>query len=81
VDTSSSLTHPNRDDDIIEQILTAVTQKENCDKLDLPPIYEATDPDALATIVEGDGVQEITFTYYGYHIQIDGEGRVSVACE
>ena len=55
--------------DVVHQ----VAQKERCDVLELPPLYESVDPDALAALA---GSQTIQFTYSGYEITV-ADGTVT----
>lgn len=66
-------------DEIVHRILAAIAENEQCDPLDLPPLSENIDPDALGEVIQGTGVTGISFSYYGYHIWIGSEGTVSVS--
>lgn len=70
----------SRSDAIVHRILTAVATHEQCDVLDLPPLSEIIDPDALGRITQESNA-EITFSYHGYRVSIDGDGHVDVAPE
>lgn len=50
-----------------EGIYSAVATVEGCSPLNLPPLAEATNPDALDEALAG-GVPEVSFEYYGYEI-------------
>ena len=64
----------SRDETLLFDILHQVAQKEQCDELELPPLYESVDPDALAALA---GSQTIRFTYSGYEITV-ADGTVTV---
>lgn len=67
-----------RDENVVYRILAAVSERDRSDPLDLPPLCEAVDPDALERIAQSDGVREIAFTYHGYRVILDGDGEVRV---
>lgn len=60
-----------------------VANSEGVDPLELSPLYDAIDPDALDSLVgcsNGDGSDlEIEFTYCGYDVTVSGEGVVHLA--
>lgn len=52
-------------------VYTVVAAVENCSPLDLTPLAEATDPDALDTLLEGDSEREqVSFQYCGYDVTV-----------
>lgn len=63
---------------------TLVAQCESVDPCELPPMYDAVDPDALDRLVSGDGsaesTVEITFGYAGYTVAV-GDGELAVTPE
>jgi len=66
-----------------EAVLEAVADQADVDVLDLAiPLYDAVDPDALETFYETaqDSFQtdttSVSFTYYGYDVQVTGTGEV-----
>lgn len=69
------------DEGTVYRVLTAVAERDRSDPLDLPPLFEAVDPDALERITRNDGVREIAFTYHGYQVVVDGDGEVRVTGE
>ncbi|WP_254768260.1 HalOD1 output domain-containing protein [Salinilacihabitans rarus] len=62
-------------------IASAVADAADSDPLELPPLNEAIDPDALNTLfttpLEPAGIQ-VTFRYAGYEIRIEDTGNVRV---
>ena len=73
-----SVTQIERQERVVDRILSAVADKEGCGKLDLPPLFEAVDPEALETLVEHEATFELTFTYNGYDIVFDDSGEIDV---
>lgn len=63
---------------VADQILSKVADAEDCGKLDLPPLFEAVDPDALETLVEHDTSFKLSFTYYGYEVAFENPGGIDV---
>jgi len=68
---------------LTERIVEATTDVAGADALDLPPLYDAVDPDALEALYDRDGVDgpEVEFTYAGCGVTVRGDGSVSVAPE
>lgn len=69
-------------DDVAERILTSVAAREGCDALDLPPLYDVVDTDALEGLFRSGGgdadAVTVTFDYHGYRITVD-ESDVSLS--
>ena len=66
-----------------ETIVEEVAEREGVDPLELPPLYEAIDPEAVATVmtdVIGDETREgvcLKFSYSGYEFMVeDGEVQI-----
>lgn len=74
-------TRSSRDSSIVDRVLAAVAKEERCGTLDLPPLYDVVDPDALERVLQGTGVNEVSFSYHGYSISIVRNGRISVTSE
>lgn len=64
-----------------ETVIEAVAEREGMDPVDLtPPLYDMIDPDAvnelLASIPDEHRADvELTFTYSGYQITVQGNGH------
>lgn len=69
------------DDALIIQVVTIIARKEQCDPLSLPPLTDVVDPDALEQVARGAGVTEISFSYHGYRVSVEGNGHVHAAPE
>jgi hypothetical protein len=66
-------------------VQTAVAAIEDSDPLDLPPLAEAVDPDALDRLFDPDAPniasRHLEFAYAGYRIHVYGRGEVVVTDE
>ncbi|MFB9806926.1 HalOD1 output domain-containing protein [Haladaptatus pallidirubidus] len=61
-------------------VIQEVIDISGCALDDLPPLYEAIDPDALNALYDH-GAPAIEFQYAGYHIKISPEQTISVTHE
>lgn len=68
-----------RGESVVGRVLEAVAEAEGCGKLDLPPLFDAVDPEALARIVEHDADVTVSFAYHGYRVEVEGPGTVDVS--
>lgn len=59
-------------------IVERVAARENVDPLDLPPLQGAIDTDALSALfaTPGKGPDDVTFTYHGYRVTVEGPEQV-----
>lgn len=75
---------PNSGDTIGYTVVTAVAAARETDPIDLPPLYDSIDVDALDAIVDGaqdrpDDVEgRVSFTYAGLEIAVDFDGWIQV---
>ncbi|MFC7213042.1 HalOD1 output domain-containing protein [Saliphagus sp. GCM10025334] len=72
--------------EILEQILDGVTALEDTDPLELPPLYDVVDPDALeaifSTTVSGaTRVGRVEFPYAGHTVTVEFEEEPLVRVE
>ncbi|WP_415381658.1 HalOD1 output domain-containing protein [Halosimplex sp. TS25] len=71
------------DQSATEAVLDAVAERAGVGVLDLSiPLYDAVDPDALNAFYRACDDEEsatVSFTYYGYDIEVSGSGRVVLA--
>jgi hypothetical protein len=61
-------------------LLRTVAGYEGVDPVDLPPLQETVDVDALERLVDSadNDALTVTFDYCGYEVTVDGDGDVSV---
>lgn len=68
-----------------ETVVRAVAATEDCDPLEVDPLQESIDTDALDALVtsDGDGAHDVTvtFPYEGYGILVESSGLVEVYAE
>lgn len=65
---------------VTQSVVEKIASAEGVDAIDIAPLFESTDPDALETLFTDSASAEhitIEFDHYGYHVIIDG-GRVSI---
>ena len=64
-----------------EAVITAVAALTGSRPIDLEPLYEAVDPDALDSLIDhaqrtDAGTHELWFAYAGYEIGVRSDGRI-----
>jgi hypothetical protein len=62
----------------IERVVEAVAAETDRDVLDLPPIAEAVDPDALNALAACDTRAVVSFPYAGQYVTVNATGTVTV---
>lgn len=69
-------------DDVITQVVTRVADRKGVDPSALEPrLFEAVDPEALTTLVEGasaDSPLSLEFAYAGYRVTVEAGKDVSI---
>ncbi|MFB1062412.1 HalOD1 output domain-containing protein [Natrinema sp. H-ect4] len=54
-------------------VIEAVAEATDSDPLDLPPLYEAVDPDALNTLFDSSETSgQVSFPYAGFEVTVRG---------
>ncbi|NGM68362.1 hypothetical protein G6M89_04955 [Natronolimnobius sp. AArcel1] len=70
------------DQSVTEAVIDAVATATGISPIELPPLYDSVDPDALNTLFdrqrEGSAL-EMGFFYSDYRIVVEGDGRVIVS--
>lgn len=63
-----------------ENVIQAVSRHTDTGPLELPPLYQAVDPDALNDLVANstDALDAIQFTYAGHSVTVQGDGTVTI---
>jgi hypothetical protein len=65
---------------VIAVVTEAVAAVNGCDVLELDPLFEAVDPDFLATMVANrDWDAELTFAYEGHSVTVSSDGEVAIS--
>lgn len=66
-------------DELVQTIVTTIADFEAVDPTELPPLYDAIDPDALVALLRSSGMDaRVVFSYLGYEIIAHGGGDVTV---
>ncbi|MEY7847598.1 HalOD1 output domain-containing protein [Natrarchaeobius sp. A-rgal3] len=81
--TAPSESIPRSDGDHHVRIVNTVASKEDCDPIDLPPLYDVIDPSALDSLFRSTPTNRrsqgsLTFRYCGYRVTIDARDEISV---
>lgn len=64
---------------ITADILDRVAEENECDPLDLPPLYHSIDADALERCVtSAESPVTFQFTYYSYTVTVRGDDEVKI---
>ncbi|WP_337652328.1 HalOD1 output domain-containing protein [Halomontanus rarus] len=67
------------EDTPVYAVVSAVAEAEGTDPVELPPLYEAIDSEALNDLFTGRAkstVGKVTFQYAGYDVTVNGNGEV-----
>jgi len=64
-------------------VVSAVAAHDGVDETDLPPLYDAVDPDALDALLAsvqraGPDKASVTFEYAGHTVVVSDDGTVSI---
>ena len=68
----------NPGEELVFTILDSIAEREDTDPLDLPPLYEVVDTDALTALLRGGSMVSASFEYHGYEVGVDSDGGVSI---
>lgn len=63
---------------VSERVIHAVADETGTDPLDLPPLYETIDPDALDALIDSLSDGELTFRYTGCAVTIESTGAIEL---
>lgn len=75
---------PERDETISRKVVDAIAEAEGVDPIELPPLFNVIDPDALEALYSPSGHGPardggwIVFPYYGYEVLVTCEGDVRI---
>jgi hypothetical protein len=64
---------------VAERIVAAVAADADTDPLELPPLHEAIDPDAVDSLFHDGSSGSVRFRYAGRTVTVDSEGSVDVS--
>ena len=63
------------------KIIERVAEATETDSVQLPPLYDDVDPDALDTLIQTMSDGELTFTYSGVKVTITSDESIKVNVE
>lgn len=63
---------------VSERVVEAVSARTRTDPLELPPLYDVLDPDALDALLATLSDGEVSFPYAGYVVTVESSGAVHV---
>ncbi|WP_226011294.1 HalOD1 output domain-containing protein [Halomicrobium salinisoli] len=66
---------------LCSDIVTAIAERTGADPLEMDPLYDAVDVDAVKAIVGSAGDASVEFAYHGHTVVVDGDGSVTVTGE
>ena len=67
-----------RGNKLLIDVLEVIADEEDVRTVDLPPLGEVIDTDALATLLDEECGLVVSFEYEGYHVHMDSEGEFSI---
>lgn len=63
---------------VSERVVEAVANDSNIDVLDLPPLFDSIDPDALDGLVRSTSDGYVSFIYAGQRITVTSRGDIRI---
>lgn len=75
---ASATTTPGENRPISERVVEAVANAAGTSELELQPLYEVVDPDALESLFHAGSDGTVRFTYHGHHVVVSSDGDVDV---
>lgn len=62
------------------RIVDAIADATDTDPLELDPLYEVVDPEAMERFLESDptGAATVVFTYHGHAVEVRSDGAIAV---
>jgi hypothetical protein len=61
---------------VSERVIRTISTAADSDPTELPPLYDAIDPDALDALVERMSDGSVSFAYAGYDVTVESDGTV-----
>lgn len=63
---------------VSERVIQKVATASGTDALELPPLWDAIEPDALDALVEEMADGEVSFAYAGYDVTVASDATISL---
>lgn len=70
-----------RTESTVHGIVSNVAEQTGTDVLDLSPLNDSVDTDALTALLRSEATSKVEFSYEGHTVVVDGDGRVQVTDE
>lgn len=64
--------------DVSERLVLQVASDVGCFPMELPPLYEEIDPEALDTVVRRMNSGEISFEYADFQVHVRSDGSIEL---
>ncbi len=61
-----------------QAIVTGLAERNGISPLEMQPLYEAVDPEALDTLFQNGRSGRVTFEYAGYEVIVHGNGHIDI---
>jgi len=79
----NALCRSHRTSKYSREVVRTVAAREGVDETDLPPLYDAIDPDALDALLASVGTEDpdrasVDFEYAGHRVVVSGDRTVTV---
>lgn len=77
-------TQQTEENEVSQRVVAAVAAERDVEPLELPPMYDVIDPDALNKLFDdrfsarGDGLGRVIFTMAGCEVVVHSDGEVAV---
>ena len=63
---------------VSERVVQAVANNSDTEALDLPPLFDSIDPDALDDVIRSMSDGRVSFTYAGHRINVNSRGEIRI---
>lgn len=61
-----------------ERVIQEIARTTQIDPFELPPLYEAIDPDALNMVIETMSNGTVSFTYAKHEVTVSDDGSIDI---
>jgi len=59
-------------------VVLAIAERTGWDPLEMPPLYENVDPEALDRLCQSRHFHTLLFEYAGYTVRLSGDGQIAL---
>lgn len=78
MNSSAIDTHTTETDALVWRIVGPIADAEEVAPAELPPLYDAIDPNALSLCLSSGMDVTIEFTYYGHQVVVREDGEIEI---